>query len=467
MSETFKYILNYALENGFQIQPNISKLCEMRDINEIKNIIKKIINKKTKKNDFVITKKDFDEYINMSQKSITRYDILVDPTPKITSAEGINGYHSLFKDRFIKLKKIIMGRPEFKKINIISEVLNEKSNVVMYVCGLLLHRNTDEKFIKLVIDDLTNSIEVLVFDNKIKNIASMLLLDQFAIFKIQINNKRNIICRDIILPDIPERKSNRSKTETYVVFLSDLHIGSKYFMEYELNEFILWLSSDNFIATKISFIIIAGDLVDGIGIYPGQNEELDLDTVDKQLTKAADILSKIPKHIKIFIIPGNHDPGRRALPQPAIPGKFKFFHGNKNIFFVGNPSLISLNGVKILVYHGQSIDDVVKTTPGVHYDKPTNVMKLLLRSRHLSPIYGNRTPIAPESHDMLVINDVPDIFLTGHVHILDYNSYRGTLLINSGTWQRQTPFQSSVGITPTPGIALIINLKTFQVYQSK
>ena len=42
-------------------------------------------------------------------------------------------------------------------------------------------------------------------------------------------------------------------------------------------------------------------------------------------------------------------------------------------------------------------------------------MKILLKSRHLSPIYGNRTPIAPESEDMMVIDDVPDIFHAGHV----------------------------------------------------
>ncbi len=464
MSETFEDVLNYALENGFQIQPNVSKWCEIIDVNEIKNIIQKIINKKTDKNDIVITENDFNEWINKTTN--TKYNILFDPTSRITSGEGINGYYSLFKDRFVKLKKIIMERPEFKKINTISDVLSEKSNNMMYVCGLLLKRDIEKKFIKLVIDDLTNSIEVLVFDEKIKNIAGMLLLDQLAIFKIQVNDSRNIICKEIILPDIPERKPNRSKNDTYVVFISDLHIGSKYFMEKEFNEFISWLSSEDYIATKIAFIIIVGDLVDGIGIYPGQNDELNLDTIDKQLHKTAYILSKIPKRIKIFVIPGNHDPGRRALPQPAIPGKFKFFSNNENISLIGNPSLISLNGVKVLIYHGQSIDDVVKTTPGIHYDKPTTVMKLLLRSRHLSPIYGNRTPIAPEYNDMLVVDNVPDIFVTGHVHILDYNSYRGTLLINSGTWQKQTPFQSSVGITPTPGVVLIVSLKTFKVYQN-
>jgi DNA polymerase II small subunit len=41
--------------------------------------------------------------------------------------------------------------------------------------------------------------------------------------------------------------------------------------------------------------------------------------------------------------------------------------------------------------------------------------------------------------------------------------YRGTLLINSGTWQRQTDFQRRVGLTPTPGIVPIVDLQNLTV----
>ena len=84
----------------------------------------------------------------------------------------------------------------------------------------------------------------------------------------------------------------------------------------------------------------------------------------------------------------------------------------------------------------------------------------LLKARHLGPIYGGSTPIAPESEDMLVIDDVPDIFQTGHVHISGIETYKGVLLLNSG--KKQTGFQASVGITPTPGIAILVNLKTLK-----
>ena len=94
-------------------------------------------------------------------------------------------------------------------------------------------------------------------------------------------------------------------------------------------------------------------------------------------------------------------------------------------------------------------------------------MRRFLQARHLSPIYGSQTPIAPETEDMMVIDEVPDIFHAGHVHVVGFDMYRGVLILNSGAWQHQTPFQAGVGITPTTGMAVIVNLKTFKVYRKE
>ena len=237
-------------------------------------------------------------------------------------------------------------------------------------------------------------------------------------------------------------------------------------MEEELSEFIKWISSADPIARKIRFVIVGGDLIDGVGVFPGQDKVLEQQTTEEQLQKTFEVLDKIPKHIKVFFIPGNHDAGRKALPQPAIPKMYNSqLWDRENFFMLGNPSTVSLNGVKVLMYHGQSIDDVVRTTPGVSYDKPAAVMRHFLRARHMGPIYGSRTPIAPETEDMMVIDDIPDIFHAGHVHFVGLDMYKGVLIINSGAWQRQTDFQESVGITPTPGMAIIVNLQTMKVYQ--
>jgi len=393
------------------------------------------------------------------------FRISTNPSLQITSAEGVNGFNKLFSNRFSKLKQIVSNRPEAKMLKSINSVIGAKLDNYVYVCGLLSERSSQRSVTKLKIDDLTGSMEIVVFDKDLQKTANELLIDQFVMLKVKLSKNGGFFTKEIIVPDIPDHFSNRSESETYAVFLSDLHVGNKFFMEKEFDSFVSWLSDPDPIARKVRFVILAGDIVDGVGVYPNQDKELDCLTIEEQLTKLEVVLSKIPKNIKIFIAPGNHDLGRRALPQPAYPEKYsQNLRKHENFFLVGNPAMISLNGVKVLVFHGQSIDDIVKTTPGLSYDNPTKVMRQLLKSRHLSPIYGSQTPIAPEVEDMMVIDEVPDIFHVGHVHIVGLDMYRGVLLLNSGTWQKQTPFQASVGLTPTPGLAVIVNLKTFKVY---
>jgi len=467
MKKELSYALDYALKKGFQIHPNALELLERVEIKDLELTIKQIVREKSKQKRFLINQDDLEDFLGLKEdkKLLNEHRVLFDPTLKITSAEGIEGYKALFSSRFEKLKKIVSNRPEAKLLKSISLIISTKSKEDMFLCGLLSERRSERNITKLTIDDPTGTIETIVFDKDLQKTAQGLLIDQFVFVKINLGKNGGFIVKDLIVPGIPEHASNRSETETYAVFLSDLHIGSMYFMEKELNDFIAWLSSPDPVARKIRFVLICGDLVDGVGIYPGQDKELVFVNVEDQLKKAVEILEKIPKHIKIFIVPGNHDPGRRALPQPAIPEKYELGLWNKeNFFMLGNPSIVSLNGVKVLLYHGQSIDDVVRTTPGLSYDKPTEVMRRFLQARHLSPIYGSQTPIAPETEDMMVIDEVPDIFQAGHVHVVGFDMYRGVLILNSGAWQHQTPFQAGVGITPTTGIAVIVNLKTFKVY---
>ena len=467
MKKELSFALNYALNKGFQIHPDAFKILENVDVKKLEKIIKEIVREKTRQKLFQISQDDLETYLGIKDDPMLQGEIKVlsDPTTMITTGEGVKGYNALFSSRFNKLKRIISDRPESRMLKSIASVKTVKLEDDMYVCGLVTTRNSERNITKLVLEDPSGSFEGIVFDAELQKTADTLLTDQFVMARINLGKNLGFIIKDLILPDIPEQMVNKSETEAYAVFLSDLHIGSKYFMEEEFTEFVSWLSSPDPVARKIRFVLIGGDIVDGVGIYPNQNKELVCQTIEEQLKKVEDLIDKIPKNVKIIIMPGNHDPGRRALPQPAIPKKYNSgLWERENVVMVGNPSVVSLNGVKVMMFHGQSIDDIVKTTPGLSYDKPTNVMKHLLRARHLSPIYGSQTPIAPEMQDLLVIDDVPDIFHVGHVHRAELDMYKGILLVNSGSWQKQTPFQASIGMIPNPGIAIMVNLKTFQVF---
>jgi DNA polymerase II small subunit len=467
MKKEITFALNYALNKGFQIHPDAFKILENIDVGKLEKIIKEIVREKTRQKLFQINQDDLETYLGIKEDSDLQSEIKVlsDPTLKITSGEGVKGYNALFSSRFNKLKRIISDRPESKKLKSLASIKTAKFDDDLYVCGLVTSKNSERNITKLNLEDPSGSFEGIIFDDDLQKSADTLLIDQFVMVRIGSGKNSGFIIKDLIFPDIPEQVVNKSETEAYAVFLSDLHIGSKYFMDGEFSDFVEWLSSTDPVARKIRFVLIGGDILDGVGIYPNQNKELVCQTIEEQLEKAESLIDKIPKNIKIIIMPGNHDPGRRALPQPAIPKKYNSgLWERENVVMVGNPSMVSLNGVKVLMFHGQSIDDIVKTTPGMKYDEPTNVMKHLLKARHLSPIYGSQTPIAPEMEDLLVIEDIPDIFHVGHVHKAQLDMYKGILLVNSGSWQKQTPFQASVGMTPNPGIALMVNLKTFQVF---
>ena len=217
-----------------------------------------------------------------------------------------------------------------------------------------------------------------------------------------------LILKNVIQPDVPNRLSSTSKKTVYTVFLSDLHIGSNKFLEVAFHRFLLWLrggwhnsgqeEEDEEIIRKLKYIVIGGDAVDGVGIFPNQEFELVENNIYKQYEMVARKLSQFPEHLQILVIPGNHDSTRQALPQPMIPRKYaESLYKLKNVAMLGDPSFVRLHGVSILVYHGRSLDDVLATTPGLSYEKPTDAMKVLLKARHLAPMFGSRTPIAPEA----------------------------------------------------------------------
>jgi DNA polymerase II small subunit len=452
---------------------------------DVLKIIQEIIKMKKPTKNAVIVVDDIETLLEpKKQEGPTEQTctVLIDPTPKVTTAEGAEGYTALFRSRFEKTMRILAQRPDSRRISKVSAVKQrvriskqaergEKSihgaTGSIIVAGLLMSKRTKKNDIELAIEDYTGVLAATSTVDDVKKQASTLALDQMVMLELENGKGRpGLTIKSIIMPDIPDHLPNKSKSEAYAVLISDLHVGSKYFMKTEFLKFLDWLSSssDDEIVKKIKFLCVGGDLIDGIGIFPNQDKELLEIDAAKQMSHAAQLLAKIPKHIKVLVIPGNHDLGRRALPQPAIPRNDlgKQFYGLENCMMLGNPAFVELNSVKVLMYHGQSLDDIIATTPGLSYSKPSEAMKVLLKARHLAPIYGERTPIAPEQEDMMVITEVPDIFHSGHVHVVDVQSYRGTLVVNSGAWQSQTKYQQTMGITPTPGLAVIVNLATLQ-----
>ncbi|RJS77982.1 DNA-directed DNA polymerase II small subunit [Candidatus Bathyarchaeota archaeon] len=399
--------------------------------------------------------------------------IIEDPTDKLNTSGTIEDYLGYFRDRFKRLEKLLRQRLDVRAAASIIDALKAPKNTRLKIICMITEKRESERKTLLTIEDLHASTIALIPQNaseKLQKKARLLLLDQVVCLSVMKTRSNLLIVEDIILPDVAQKTPRKASVPVYAVLTSDLHVGSTKFQREAFNRFILWLNGKygnerlKEIASHVKYVLIAGDIVDGIGVYPNQLKELAIKDIYEQYKFAAKYLEQIPDYIEVVIIPGNHDAPRKALPQPAISKDFlTLLQESRNIYSLGNPCFLTLHDVEFLLYHGRSLDDILSTVPGANHSNPEKAMKVLLQSRHLAPVYGEKTPLSPEEKDFLVINRVPDVFHAGHVHVLGYTNYRGVLLVNSGGWQEQTDYMQRLGLTPTPGKVPVVNLQTLDV----
>jgi DNA polymerase II small subunit len=340
-------------------------------------------------------------------------------------------------------------------------------------------RTTSKGGLMLTLEDPTGHIKVYVNNNKpeLFDPANDTVLDE-VIGVVGVSGDKILFANKILWPDIPLSKElKKSPDECYAVFLSDFHVGSNNFLPKEFNQLLEWINGNlggedhKEISKKIKYIFVVGDLVDGLGIYPGQEDELTIKDIQKQYEECANLLKKIPQHIKLIICPGNHDAMRIAEPQPELYKDFaKNLWDMPNVTMVSNPAMVNIHsskdfpGFDVLLYHGYSFDYYVANVDSIRnqggYDRADLIMQFLLQRRHLAPTHTSTLYIPDTKSDPLVIEHIPDIFLTGHIHKSAIQNYRNITLICGSCWQAKTPFQEKVGHNPEPARVPVLNLHT-------
>ncbi|MDR1955217.1 MAG: DNA-directed DNA polymerase II small subunit [Candidatus Methanoplasma sp.] len=389
-------------------------------------------------------------------------DMVVVPGTDITgdsTCEGkIADFAAYFKNRFFVLKRMIEKRRDFGASVSISRAvtLGREARII----GMIYEKKeTKNGHTTLSVEDETGSCTVLISKDSPCS-GEMFVNDEVVGISGKPSARGDLFIADkIFRPDVPAgRVWTPSDSVASVAFLSDIHVGSSTFLEKQWKNMIDWLKTNAY-DMDIDYLILPGDVVDGIGIFPGQEEELRIADIYGQYEKLGEYIKEIPDHIRIALQPGNHDAVRLAEPQPALSKIFtKDF--DSNVIMAGNPVNIEIEGRTLLSYHGKSIDDWVASVQKLNYDDPINVMREMLTRRHLSPMYGGKTAMAPEKKDYLVIEKVPDIFVSGHVHGAGKMDHRGVKIINASAWQSQTSYQKAHNFNPNPAIMPIVHLGT-------
>lgn len=395
----------------------------------------------------------------------------------------VEDFTNFFSSRYRFLESILKHRRELDGTITINRLLGKKEKESVAVIGLVSDiGETKTGNIILTIEDLTGEIKVLISKNKKELLmtAKDLVVDE-VIGISGISGDKIIFAETILWPDIPlTNELKKGDKEEYIIFLSDIHVGSTLFLKEEFTKFLIWIRGETGteiqkeMASKVRYIFIAGDLVDGVGIYPSQEEELEIKDIQAQYAEFTRLIKQIPTDKHILICPGNHDAVHLAEPQPVFyqeftPGLFDL----PNVTLVTNPSLINIgktetfSGFNVLMYHGYSFDYYVANVESIRrgggYHRSDLIMKFLLKRRHLAPSFTS-TPYYPShKEDPLLIKIIPDFFITGHIHYSSVANYRGVTMISGSCWQGKTTFQEKLGHEPEPARVPIVNLKTREV----
>ena len=405
--------------------------------------------------------------------AIVNVEVHYDITGNSITEGKMGDINDAFNDRLERLRKLIIAnsrlprRPlEIARLQAERSRFQGRENVAVAIGLVNDPRHTKNGHLMFSLEDSSGEMNCLLMNRKGEDriiehsriVESGLMPDDVVGVSGSFSQDGGLFyIDDLHFPMHDRHEKKFAEQAVSVAFLSDVHLGSKTFLEAQWHKMVRWFNTDP-LARTIKYLILSGDCVDGVGIYPGQDKELLIKDFYKQYSSFAELVELLPDWVECIMLPGNHDAVRPAEPQPTLEPEIQ--QDYNSTMFVGNPCDFSLDGVRILSYHGKSIDDFVAGLRNVTYKDPVEAMRQMLRRRHLAPQWGGKTPLSPEPEDGLVIREVPDIFVTGHVHGHACVDFRGTTLIQSSTWQDQTSYQRMLGFQPKPCMLTVVNLGT-------
>ncbi|MBW3018498.1 metallophosphoesterase, partial [Candidatus Woesearchaeota archaeon] len=377
--QTKKELVKYLFQKGILIEQSVLDNINENNIPAVAEFVE------NKKDGFIISSDDLKQIPELrkegrvekaessvrslvqEQKTKSRVIILNNYEDHFKKKD-VQDFVDMFNKRFQALSNILKNRVDIKSPVSINKLMNKQSKEEVTIIGMVNEiSETKNGHIMLKLEDMTGSINVLINKNRdeLLQLAKELVPDVVVAIN-GTSGEKIIFANNLYIPDVPlNRELRKSPDEAYMAILSDLHIGSKQFMHEEFGKFIKWINGElgskqqREIASKVKYIVIAGDTVEGVGIHPEQENDLEIKDVYDQYKKAAEMLAQIPKHIDIIIGPGNHDAMRIADPQPLLPKDYAApLWLLPNATFITSPGMVNIHksknfpGFDLLVYHG-------------------------------------------------------------------------------------------------------------------
>ncbi|MEM1537605.1 MAG: DNA-directed DNA polymerase II small subunit [Candidatus Nezhaarchaeales archaeon] len=474
--------LRTIIEEGFQLSPEaFDALRKSRDPYEV---VTKVLGrlKYEKKKPIVIGLEHLKPFLGLEAPPAKKVEavttpmeraieVLKEPWLRGIRGETVEDYINFFNSKFRRMRLLFRERPDTIGSLTIKEAKRREGEKVKVIAMVGGKREAKTGLPILLLEDLEDQITAVIpKDSNAITKSAKILLDEVICVEGMVRGGM-LIVTDIVWVDVsPKARKTKSGEITYAVLVSDLHIGNALFAQEAFENFLAWMNGESGdvnsdkLAEKVKYLLIAGDLVDGVGVYPGQEEELAIKDVEEQYRLLAKMLQKVPSSVSIIIVPGDHDASRSALPRPPIYEEIaKPLYNLSNVRMLGDPVYLRIQGVEVLLTHGETMDDIIASIPGMSYSKPEEALVELLRKRHLAPTFGRKVLVAPSISDPLILEKVPDLICAGHAHVASYTEYKGVVVLVTGCWIHQTELQKKQGIKPAVGVALLIDLQSLKI----
>lgn len=503
-------ILKFCLEKGLLVDNEVLNLFkEVEDIDSVKlimekikedthqNMITKTVLEKNKEqvNKFIVGLPEEKQKIlekfkvklglsieisaEISSEVKEKQKTLNEPVVKISSETKfsntkieVKNFVRYFRSRFEEMKNILQEHTSLDNLISINKLYGGSSGVS--IIGMVSKKQiTKNKNLILEVEDLTGKTKVLINGNKkeLFEIAEDIALDSVLGFKGS-GNPEIFFVNEIIFPEarLPEKK--KADFNEDVLFIGDLHFGSNRFLKKSFGKFIEWINTSKE-AKNAKYLFLVGDIVTGVGNYPNQEQDLKIKDLEEQFIGLAKLLGQIRKDVKIIISPGNHDGVRLMEPQPVFDEKYAWaLHDLENVVLTENPCNVNIasaedfSGFDVLTYHGMSYPYYAGNIPSLIKKKamnfPVEIMKFLLKNRHLAPSHAS-TQYFPLENDPLLIKKIPDIFVSAHTHKCQVDCYNNILIVSISCWEAMTPYQEKFGNEPDHCKVPMLNLKTREI----
>jgi len=393
-----------------------------------------------------------------------------------------NDFVAHFNQRFRTLSGILRQRSELHGTTAIARVSRRRNENVTLI-GMVNNKSiTKNGNVMFTIEDQSGELRALVTQKHQETfaLAKDIVLDE-VIGVTGMMGDGILFVNALFFPDVPvTHELKKGPEEEYIAVIGDPQIGGKEFLSKDFAKLIAWFNGrlgnedQRALAAKVKYVIVIGDLVEGVGVYPGQERDLIIKDIKEQYAEFTRLIKQLPKDLQIICIPGNHDAGRISEPQPPIYKDFApELYGMENITMLSSPSVVNLGarpgfpGLDVLLYHGYSLIYYADNVPSIRgrggQKRAELIMKYLLQRRHLAPTHGSNLYIPDPETDPLVISRVPDVFVTGHIHRVSSAVYRGVTLLNTSAWCDITDNQEKRGLEPQPGRLVLMDFQTRDV----